>query len=118
MSHARYVQWTGLVKDGVLTHLSASLVAGLVVTTAMNPFDVVSTRLFSQQVVKGSGGALYKSGVGGIFDCMSKIYRAEGLGGFYKGWSAHYLRLGPHTVLTFVFWEQIKTVYDKVTAIV
>ncbi len=28
--------------------------------------------------------------------------------GFYKGWLAHYARLGPHTILTFVFWEQIK----------
>jgi len=28
--------------------------------------------------------------------------------GFYKGWLAHYFRLGPHTVLCLVFWEQTK----------
>ena len=26
--------------------------------------------------------------------------------GLFKGWTAHYLRVGPHTILTFVFLEQ------------
>ena len=33
--------------------------------------------------------------------------------GLYKGWTAHYLRLGPHTVLTFMLWEQIKAFADE-----
>lgn len=77
--------------------------SGLVVTTAMNPFDVVSTRLYSQQVIEGQG-ALYS----GVVDCFRKTFRAEGVGGFMKGWTAHYLRLGPHTILTFVLWEKAK----------
>jgi solute carrier family 25 protein 34/35 len=108
----RYVEWSGAISGGVASHLTASLMSGLVVTTAINPFDVVSTRLFSQQV-KGSEGALYKSGIMGPFDCMAKMFKAEGFAGFYKGWTAQYLRLGPHTVLTFLFWEQAKIVYDK-----
>lgn len=108
----RYVQWTQIVPDGMAVHFSASLMSGLVVTTAINPFDVISTRLFSQQVT-GSEGALYKSGLWGPFDCMGKIFKAEGFAGFYKGWTAQYLRLGPHTVLTFLFWEQAKLVYDS-----
>ena len=76
---------------------------GFVVTTAMNPFDVVSTRLYSQRVADGSG-ALYR----GVFDCFRKTFHSEGLRGLMKGWTAHYLRLGPHTVATFVFWEQVK----------
>ena len=41
-------------------------------------------------------------------DCIGKIAKAEGFMGFYKGWSAHYMRLGPHTVFTFMFLEQAK----------
>ena len=89
------------IPDDVYGHIAASLVAGLVVTTVMNPFDVVSTRLYNQD------GKLYT----GPIDCAIKTWRAEGLRGFAKGWSAHYLRLGPHTVLTFVFWEQTKRMY-------
>ncbi|ETV89097.1 hypothetical protein H257_00474 [Aphanomyces astaci] len=94
---------TGLLEDGILCHLAASLVTGLAVTTAMNPFDVVSTRLYSQKVVNGQG-VLYS----GVIDCFKKTFGAEGVRGLFKGWSAHYMRLGPHTIFTFVFWEQAK----------
>ncbi|RLN79031.1 hypothetical protein BBJ28_00007571 [Nothophytophthora sp. Chile5] len=89
----------------VLSDVAASLVTGLVVTTAMNPMDVVSTRLYSQKVVNGKGH-LYS----GVVDCILKTLRAEGITGFYKGWAAHYMRLGPHTVFTFLFWEQAKRI--------
>lgn len=68
----------------------------------MNPFDVVSTRLYSQKVVNGQG-ALYS----GVADCFQKTLKAEGLPGFFKGWTAHYLRLGPHTILTFILCTYI-----------
>ena len=80
----------------------ASLCSGLCVVTCMNPFDVVSTRLYNQPVKSGVG-VLYK----GLVDCMMQTAKSEGLAGFYKGYWAHYLRLGPHTVLTFVFFEQL-----------
>ncbi|KJE95007.1 solute carrier family 25 member 34 [Capsaspora owczarzaki ATCC 30864] len=85
------------------THLLSSFGAGFVVTVFMNPFDVVSTRLYNQQVVDGKG-AMYN----GLIDCFRKVRASEGVRGFYKGFSAHYFRLAPHTVLTFIFWEQLK----------
>ena len=84
-------------------YIVASFASGFVVATAMNPFDVVSTRLYSQQVVNGKG-TLYD----GLLDCFLKIGKSEGFGAFYKGWTAHYLRVGPHTIFTFVLWEQLK----------
>ncbi|OTF78058.1 hypothetical protein BLA29_014567 [Euroglyphus maynei] len=60
----------------------------------MTPFDVVSTRLYNQPVDPKTGaGQLYR----GIPDCMIKIFRTEGILGFYKGFGASFLRLGPHT---------------------
>ena len=92
-----------LRSSDVATHFLASMTAGVVITFAMNPFDVISTRMYNQPVLAGRG-ALYSS----LLDCAAKIARSEGPLGFYKGVVPHYLRLGPHTILTFVFWEQLK----------
>jgi solute carrier family 25 protein 34/35 len=94
----------GLARDSVLTHLGASFSAGFCVATAMNPFDLVSTRLYNQRVGPEARGALYS----GVVDCFAKTLRAEGPRGLYKGFFAQWLRIGPHTVLTFVFLEQLK----------
>jgi Mitochondrial carrier protein len=48
----------------------------LFVTTMMNPFDVVSTRMYSQSAKH----AVYS----GPIDCFVKTFRAEGIKGFYK----------------------------------
>jgi len=90
-------------RDSKWLQVCASLGSGVCVTTAMNPFDVVATRMYNQPVVDGKG-AYYTSPL----DCFIKIARAEGLRGFFKGYIAHYLRLGPHTVLGFVILEWLK----------
>lgn len=50
------------------------MVAGLVVTTAMNPFDVISTRLSAQ----GTG---VKERYKGPLDCAVKTIEVEGVRG-------------------------------------
>ena len=46
----------------------------LVETAGMNPFDVISTRIYNQPVVNNRGH-LYS----GVVDCAVKIVRTEGL---------------------------------------
>lgn len=94
--------------DGVGVHVSASLLSGFLAAIAMNPFDVISTRLYNQPV-HGGKGTLYK----GWMDCARKIAVAEGPGAFGKGFWAHWLRIGPHTLLTFVLWEQFKSMATR-----
>ena len=94
--------------EGVPLHFSASLLSGFLVAVAMNPPDVISTRLYNQPVVNGRG-QLYN----GWLDCARKTLAAEGVRGYYKGFLAHYLRVGPHTLLTFIFWEKLKSVANK-----
>ena len=53
-----------------------------------------------------------------MLDCARKIVTQEGPLGFYKGVLPHYLRLGPHTILTFVFWEQLKQAATKVGIVI
>ncbi|KAI9331616.1 mitochondrial carrier domain-containing protein [Obelidium mucronatum] len=92
-------------KDGgIILHFAASAFTSLFVCIAMNPFDVVSTRMYNQHRGANGKGALYNS----AFDCIAKTIKAEGPSALYKGFSAHYLRIGPHTILTFVFLEQVR----------
>ncbi|KAI7886275.1 mitochondrial carrier [Lichtheimia hyalospora FSU 10163] len=77
--------------DSIATHFATSMFAGFLVSIAMNPFDVISTRMYNQGVDPVTGrGLLYSSPV----DCFFKMTRTEGIRGLYKGFSAHYLRIG------------------------
>jgi hypothetical protein len=42
--------------------------------------------------------------------CAVATYRNEGIRAFFRGFVPAFTRLGPHTILTFVFMEQIKRV--------
>eukprot|EP00026_Physarum_polycephalum_P012727 Phypoly_transcript_13054.p1 GENE.Phypoly_transcript_13054~~Phypoly_transcript_13054.p1 ORF type:complete len:343 (+),score=21.81 Phypoly_transcript_13054:70-1029(+) len=103
---------SGLFEDNIWAHFASSLVAGLVATTAMNPVDVARTRIYNQKVSADGKGMYYT----GLADCVIKTVRAEGFFALYKGYAAHYLRLGPHTILVFVFWEQYKILFEKLAA--
>eukprot|EP00668_Euglena_longa_P041223 GGOE01054263.1.p1 GENE.GGOE01054263.1~~GGOE01054263.1.p1 ORF type:complete len:317 (-),score=79.05 GGOE01054263.1:170-1081(-) len=93
----------GIVRDGPQAHALASFVAAGFAVGAMQPFDLVAARLMNQPVVAGVG-QLYS----GPIDCCAKVVQAEGMRGLFKGCVANYARMGPYTVLTFVFFENLK----------
>ena len=84
---------------GVLSDGFCALGAGAANVATINPVDVVRTRLYSQPVDHSGKGLLYD----GAADAARKILTIEGAPAFYKGATAHFLRVGPHTMLTFVF---------------
>lgn len=90
------------VPDGMSQHLAASMLASVITVTMMNPFDVISTRLY-QSAGKGTHYT-------GPIDCFQQTVRTEGWRALQKGWLAQYARLGPHTVLTFLILEQVRPV--------
>lgn len=47
----------------------------------------------------------------GAIDVLTKVIRNEGLFALWKGFFPYYARLGPHTVLTFIFLEQMTSAY-------
>lgn len=96
---AKYM-WQGVGLSGVYLHLASSFVSSFCVCFAMNPVDVVVGRVNNQNV----NSAKYS----GAFDCISQMYKTEGIGGFYKGFWPHYCRLAPHAILTFVLYEAFK----------
>lgn len=84
--------------DTMWTHLGASMITGLVSTTATAPVDVVKTYMFV-------GGAKYS----GPMQCAMEIVRREGARSMFKGWTANYARLGPQTTIIFVVVEKLRS---------
>ncbi|OQV26182.1 Solute carrier family 25 member 35 [Hypsibius exemplaris] len=87
--------------------LLATCLCSIVVTFFMTPFDVVSVRLYNQKVTAAGHGTLYS----GFVDCVQKILVKEGPLGFYKGWTAVFLRLAPHTVFSLLLWDELRKFY-------
>lgn len=47
-----------------------------------------------------------------MIDCGFKMIRHEGPRSLYKGVTANYIRLGPHTVILLVCWDKLKEIDD------
>ena len=65
--------------------------------------DTIMSRLYNQN------GNLYK----GVFDCLGKTIRTEGLLAIYKGFLPHLARILPHTILTLSLAEQTNKLVRK-----
>lgn len=87
------------MQDSTATHVAASTLAGLVATTLCNPFDVLKTRIMAKDERLS------------MWDVVRKVHRIEGPAWMFRGWVPAFIRLGPHTVATFLFLEQHKKFY-------
>ncbi|XP_069700643.1 solute carrier family 25 member 35-like isoform X2 [Periplaneta americana] len=88
----------------LLNTFTSSMTGGIAITLFMTPFDVVMTRLYNQGTDAEGRGLLYR----GVTDCFIKMWKTEGIRGYFKGFMPNYIRLGPHTVLCFVFWDELR----------
>ncbi|XP_036882845.1 solute carrier family 25 member 35 isoform X2 [Manis javanica] len=104
-------QWELFPPQSWKVALAASMVSGIAVVLAMTPFDVVSTRLYNQPTDTQGKGLMYR----GMLDALLQTARTEGIFGMYKGIGASYFRLGPHTILSLFFWDQLRTLYHTYT---
>lgn len=98
------IQHTPL-EDNLTTHFTSSLMAGFVATTICSPVDVIKTRVMSSTEHKG------------LAKLLTDIYKAEGVGWMFRGWVPSFVRLGPHTIATFLFLEQHKTIYRRLFSV-
>ncbi|XP_021190366.3 mitochondrial dicarboxylate carrier [Helicoverpa armigera] len=88
---------TPYFNDNVVTHVTSSLLAGGVATTMTQPVDVLKTRAMNAKPGEFKG----------IFHLITSTAR-EGPLAFFKGYIPAFVRLAPHTILTFVFLEQLR----------
>lgn len=88
---------SGYFTDNLGTHFLASSTAGAIATTLTQPLDVLKTRMMNAKPGE------YKS----IAHCV--MYTAKlGPLAFYKGYIPAFVRLAPQTIITFIFFEQLR----------
>ena len=88
----------GFDREANSTHFIASIMASLIATTVANPADCVKTRVMNDpHGIVGGASAHFKD-----------ILKKDGPMGFLRGWTASYLRIGPHTVISLVLIEKVR----------
>jgi len=92
---------SGYFSEGIFQHFVASMISGLVTTIASMPVDIVKTRV--QKSSEPTNAA----------KIFVSVIRREGLFALWKGFTPYYARLGPHTVITFIFLEQLNVLYKN-----
>lgn len=93
----------GDAEEGVTLHVAASLITGAVASVVAAPFDLIKTRAMSAGAAGASERALSVAAV-------VRALAAEG--GFplslFRGVLPAYLRLGPHALICFPLFEQLR----------
>ncbi|XP_011059760.1 PREDICTED: mitochondrial 2-oxodicarboxylate carrier isoform X2 [Acromyrmex echinatior] len=92
-----------LLKEAVI-QIGAGGSAGFIEVCIMHPMDLVKTR-FQLQVKTTKSDPLYYTG---IRDCMTKMYKTEGLPAFWKGILPPILVETPKRAVKFFTFEQYK----------
>ncbi|KAI0783290.1 oxaloacetate carrier [Abortiporus biennis] len=102
-----------LPANSIWTYLASSSVSGICVLIMMQPADTALTRMYNQPTkILPDGrhvGTLYKNPI----DCLWKTLKTEGPFGWYKGSTAHFLRIAPHTIITLTANDIIVGLYKK-----
>ncbi|KAL7420953.1 Carrier protein, mitochondrial [Cryptotrichosporon argae] len=90
---------TGRIADGVPLHLLTSALGGTVAVTLVAPVDVMKSRI--QSSTEGATAA----------QIVARSLRNEGVAVLFRGWAPAWLRMAPTTMLTFMFFEQLKKIF-------
>ncbi|KAJ3516793.1 hypothetical protein NLJ89_g915 [Agrocybe chaxingu] len=88
-------------RDDLPLHLVSSCAAGLFATTVCSPADVLRSRLMAASCDTS------------FTQVFSRSLREEGVRFLFKGWTPAFVRLGPNTILMFVFYEQLKKAWNR-----
>jgi len=71
------------------------------------PVDITKTKIQNMKIINGVPE--FK----GAGDVLIKTVRSEGVLALWKGFTPYFMRLGPHTILTFILMEQMNNLYKK-----
>ena len=94
-------QMLGLDGAATTTHLSCAFLSGFVATCFGSPVDVIKTRLMNATPGEPAGLSL-----------VTHMIKNEGLGSFYKGFQANFMRIGCWNIAMFLTLERIKKHYE------
>ncbi|EIM82640.1 mitochondrial carrier [Stereum hirsutum FP-91666 SS1] len=90
-----------LMEEGFPLHFTASMFAGFICSVTSNPVDVVKVRVMNDKERRYQG----------VSDCVKQMLQKEGPKAFYKGFGMCWARLGTHTILSFVAFERLRSLF-------
>eukprot|EP01083_Nonionella_stella_P139113 423645_1 len=90
--------------DSQTTRFVCGALSGWAAATVSLPADFLKTRLQKMKPLP-DGTVPYK----GLFDCISKTAKNEGIMALYQGYPTFVVRITPHIMLTWVFMDNYKT---------
>lgn len=100
------VKQQGIMADGPMLHLCASLVAAVCCTTMSMPPDVVLSQY--QSAHSFGGERLEKYGRHGPLGCAKVMLKESGPMVMMRGWVPAFVRLAPTCVFSFWLYEQLR----------
>ncbi|XP_030840640.1 mitochondrial dicarboxylate carrier [Strongylocentrotus purpuratus] len=100
--YKQFLLQSGYFNDNIMTHFTASTMAGTCATVLTQPADVMKTRLMNAKPGE------YKNAL----DCFMSVAKLGPMG-FFKGFIPAFVRLGPHTILTFLLFEQFRIRFGR-----
>ncbi|EPZ34834.1 Mitochondrial carrier domain-containing protein [Rozella allomycis CSF55] len=91
-------------QEGFGLHVLCSIVSSFSAATFCAPADIMKTKMM------GSYGydSTYHQETKSFWSCFRMIYTSEGIRGLYRGWSASFLRLAPHFILSMPLYEKVR----------
>eukprot|EP01132_Coremiostelium_polycephalum_P002611 gene2611-3236_t len=88
----------------------ASTTSKFLASTILYPFQVMKTRLQDERNIPTKNKAMTYIGT---WDVVKKIYRNEGIYGFYRGVIPNTLKVLPNSSITLLAYEEIKSMIQK-----
>jgi hypothetical protein len=100
---------SGRLGEGAPLHLLAAALSGLVAAAACNPADVLKSRVMMARARAGAGaGAGADAAMATVRGVALDLWRREGVRGYFRGFGAHYARIGPTILLQMPVAEQLR----------
>jgi len=94
-----------------IRYLTMGAVSKIIATTATYPLQVIKSRLQQRShstQLSPSGDVKYvKREYLGVLDCITRIWKHEGVMGFFKGCIPNAIRVAPGAAITFVVYESV-----------
>lgn len=99
--HAKHYMMSKGYQDGSGLHFVCCMFAGVVAALVTSPVDMAKTRIMNTS----SGHETYSS----TFSALAHVARTEGPLALYKGFHSQWLRIGPHTTLSLMAFEKLRS---------
>jgi hypothetical protein len=93
---------SGLLEEGPVLHVAASVAGALGATVFSTPADVVMTRY---QAAAAAGNT------NGMLDCIATIHKQQGPLGFYRGFLPFFVRLCPVFLISLPLTEHLRKLF-------